>query len=410
MNFDDIIKSKLESLESPANANAWTEFETKLNASQTHVPFKAPLIGGIAATIALTVLFTSLPDIKANKLETPVEEQEDIELFADPIKESESDFSMIEHSPQEEHIIKLNIIDEEIALTVLSGSDAANNSGSLIEKKAENNSIENDFDNESFANISNRIENINFSANGIQCPSSEITFTAELEKAADVTWIFDGVTVKSGLQVTHIFEDAGEYIASMIVKFNDGFEQSLTQSIEVYSNPKAEFEIINNTSDLCLDPTLEFAGTPGSNTYKWVLDGDTVAKGAKASAVVSKDLHTVGMHTINEWGCTSYESRSIKVESGLELQIPTAFSPTRADGLNDTWMPVGLDKLNSFHIEIRRVSSNQVVFETSEMITWDGSLRGSSEPIAIGEVFTYLITATDQCGKTKQYTNIIRYL
>ena len=410
MNFDDIIKEKLDSYQAPNNAGAWKEFESQFAGAAQTTTFAGPLIGGIAAAVVMTVLFTTLPDIKSDSIESIQLESNDIEIGYNPTVDGTSNeiIETTEHIAQEDHSIPLLIVKEEALETESKNYTNQDPSNTAIDvdltAQSANTKMVPDNDN------SARNEDINFTASGIQCPNSTITFTAKLQKAASVTWVFDGLEVKNGLQVKHSFKEAGEYAARMIVKFSDGYEQSITQSVEVYETPTASFGMNTISNASCFDQMLELKGTPNSNTYKWVIDGDTVGKGSELSYAISKDLHTVGMHTINEWGCTSYEDKSLKVESGLRLDIPTAFSPTRQDGLNDTWKVVGLNNMASYHIVIKRVSTNQVVFESKESIEWDGSISGSFERIEAGEVFTYQITATDDCGRTRQFTNTIRYL
>ena len=411
MNFDEIIKQKLESYQAPANANAWKEFESSFSQPVQTTPFAGPLISGIAATVVMTVLFTTLPDIKSDSIESDRIVESDIELIDTSIENATDNVinETMDHVAQEAHAIPLMVVENEPD-SKKEETQTAQSPNAQIEPENGSQLIDASAEQLTTDIKSTRHEEINFTAKGIQCPNSAITFTAQLNKEANVTWVFDGLEVKNGLQVKHTFKDAGEHAARMIVKFNDGYEQSITQGIEVYDTPTANFEMSTNPNESCFDQMIELTGTPNSNTYKWVIDGDTAGKGIEFSKAVSKDLHTVGMHTINEWGCTSYQDKSIRVESGLRLDIPTAFSPTRQDGLNDTWRVEGLNNVTKFHVKVTRVNTNQVVFESNESIEWDGIIQGSADRIEAGEVFTYQVTATDVCGRTKQFSNTIRYL
>ncbi len=411
MKFDDIIKQKLESYQAPTDANAWKEFESFFSKPVQKTPFSGPLISGIAATILMTVLFTTLPNIKSDSIESDRIVESDIELIDTSI-ESTTDNEIneiMEHIAQEAHAIPLMVLgsepdskkEETETAQSINADIEPDNDLQLIDASAEQ--LTNEIK-------SHRHEEINFTAKGIQCPNSTITFTAQLNKEANVTWVFDGLEVKNGLQVKHTFKVAREHAARMIVKFNDGYEQSITQGIEVYDTPTANFEMSTISNESCFDQMIELKGTPNSNTYKWVIDGDTAGKGIEFSKAVSRDLHTVGMHTINQWGCTSYQDKSKRVESGLRLDIPTAFSPTRQDGLNDTWRIEGLNNVTKFYVKVTRVNTNQVVFESNESLEWDGTIQGSADRIEAGEVFTYQVTASDVCGRTKQFSNTIRYL
>ena len=264
MSFDKIIKDKLEQFEAPANNNAWAEFSAKLNATN-QTPFMGPLVGGIAATVALTALFVSLPDLnEESEIErSPIAIENTTTHHTDVRTETIS--ATVEHVAQESHVIDLVQVDDAEIKEIASvdGTETKESSSKTEDehiserKSSENRQVESE-------EVIFTQESINFTAKGIQCPNSEITFTAQLEKDAKVTWIFDGVVVKNGLQVKHAFSDAGTYQTRMIVDFKDGNEQALTQTIEVYENPQSEFSIDIDRKEQCFDQGLMLEGTPSS--------------------------------------------------------------------------------------------------------------------------------------------------
>ena len=82
---------------------------------------------------------------------------------------------------------------------------------------------------------------------------------------------------------------------------------------------------------------------------------------------------------------------------------PTSFTPNRADGTNDTWFPVNLDKMTSFSVKVIRLANSEVAFETSELKPWDGTIMKSGQRVRSGELFLAQIIATDECGKTQKF-------
>ena len=390
MNFDEIIKQKLEGLEGPFDAKAWSKLHAQLSANK--VNFQIPFISGIAASVILGSILFTMPNKGAN-----TDYRIEAELVSNQLISTHHNETVSEvvFEPQEVHVIALNnleIEDTKKLPPVSSSNNQTESSASTIELRSNNEEA-------STSTLKSQgVHQIDFIAKGIQCIGTEIQFSASLSEKASVVWLFESVHVQEGLQATHAFNLPGEHKVRMVVSFEDGSEQALTKTIDVFETPRSTFSIEKDELGLCYFNETTLIGSPNGNTYKWLLDGDTIGIGSELSLLLKPGLHTIGMLTINQARCASFESNAVRIEEGLKLYGPSAFNASDANGRNDEWTIVGLDDLQSYKLDIIRLSTNQIVYSATENAKWNGSISGTAERPLKGEAFVWILKGVDQCG------------
>lgn len=389
MNFDKIIKEKLEAFEGPFDPQAWPMLQSKLAAKP--VSFEVPLMSGIAASVVLGMLMVTMPNKGSQTYESSFEPYK--------IESSKTAFTNesleVIFEPQEVHLISLNNIQPEPVTSPKSNLGSSPNNDDIVQ--VEHTSARNE-DSNSSTQAAGDTKPMDFVAKGIQCVGTEIQFSARLTEEANVVWLFESVHVKDGLSVKHIFDTPGEHKVRMVVTFKNGYEQSLTKSITVFETPKSDFKIEFDDNLLCYKNESRLIGTPKDNTYKWLLNGDTVGIGDELSLRINPGVHNIGVLTINEDRCASFDMKSIKVEQGLGLYAPTAFNASDANGRNDEWTITGLSDLESYKLDIVRLSTNQIVYTSTENASWNGSILGTAERPLKGEAFLWILKGKDKCG------------
>ena len=407
MKFDDIIKEKLGGFEAPADSPAWSKLDQALNSSKT--PFNGPLAAGIAATVVMTILFTSMPDITPQMDEvdaSPGMTVTPTHIVNDAVVNDSDDG----HVPQSVHKIALEPrveVGVGVATPKTLASDQSNpeinsDNNDAHTKQTSQKQIGSDV-------ASNDNGTSDFIAKGIQCVNSDVLFTAQLDSRAEVTWLIEDIHVYEGLTAQHTFENSGDQIVRMAVKFEDGSETAVERIIQIYESPEANMDVAESDQTRCFKSEVTLEGTPGSNTYKWLLDGDTVGKGQTYALALDQGLHTLGMHIINKEGCTSFEQESFTVEGGFTPFYPNSFSPN-GDGVNDIFEIVGLENARSYKIEIIRASTRQLAFSSTDKTSWDGSINGTAERAKSEEVFLLKLQVVDECGEHKEFNTPITYL
>lgn len=400
MKFDEIIKEKLAGFEAPADDAIWQKVEGTLNANQgADVEFKSALTSGIAASILIAGMLATLPPISDNLHSELNKAIDDSSSFnsVDQINEDRNFKLSSEHSLQVVHEIELNpnqvqtTVDLNDKIVVTAESDKNKRSGikdilSKISLKSK--SLSEDYE---------------IVAAGIQCPGSLVAFVANGASNGDeILWVFDGITVKEGKSVGHVFNDEGVHQVNLIIKKKGGKSSSISKAIEIFSNPTSEFSWSSEPNITCFKQELKLNATPASNTFKWILDGDTIGKGAQAAIKVASGPHVLSCLTINELGCSNLENVNVQIPEGFKEFRPSSFTPLNGDGINDTWFPTGLEDAASFSIKIVRVNDNLSVFETNTFQPWDGSIQNSNARVLRGEQFLARIIITDQCGETQE--------
>jgi len=106
-------------------------------------------------------------------------------------------------------------------------------------------------------------------------------------------------------------------------------------------------------------------------------------------------------------GCRGTDELKIKVISGPEIYVPTAFSPD-GNGRNDYLLPipVGIKQLHYFHVYNRW---GQLIYQSKDASRgWDGRVSGVPQPTA---TYIWMAAGTDYTGKLitrKGTTTLVR--
>jgi gliding motility-associated-like protein len=133
----------------------------------------------------------------------------------------------------------------------------------------------------------------------------------------------------------------------------------------------------------------------GGVTYQWAPpSGLSDPNIANPIVTLDRDMEYV-LTASSPAGCSSTDTIRIKVFKGVELYVPTAFTPN-GDGLNDILraIPIGL-RFN--YLKIFDRWGNQVFQTTDHRKGWDGSFRGKAMPSG---TFAWTVSASTSDGKT----------
>ena len=195
----------------------------------------------------------------------------------------------------------------------------------------------------------------------------------------------------SGAQLIRSFQTGGRYPVSLQVLAANGCRSAtITDTIRV-------FETRANAGN----DTLVASGVPfqliasGGVTYQWAPpSGLSDPNIANPIVTLDRDMEYV-LTASSPAGCSSTDTIRIKVFKGVELYVPTAFTPN-GDGLNDILraIPIGL-RFN--YLKIFDRWGNQVFQTTDHRKGWDGSFRGKAMPSG---TFAWTVSASKSDGKT----------
>lgn len=170
----------------------------------------------------------------------------------------------------------------------------------------------------------------------------------------------------------------GNYVYSLDVKDNNGCS-SLRPALVKVSVVSPVVDAGTDTVVLTNHPVQLNAIDPGHNgfvQYNWSPGtGLNNANIANPIAIIDKDMtYKVVAQTQN--GCTATDEINLKVYKGVEIYVPSAFTPNH-DGHNDILkaIPAGIKEFKFFNIYDRW---GRLVFQTKDAsMGWDGRLNGA---------------------------------
>lgn len=395
--FDDLIKSKLTSEEATFSESEWTALESKLYPPSA-ANFSRSLAASATIATILVVGISQLPDLGSNQPAT---------TYRNEIITPSSGQSTEPRPAQPSDTVKLVTLSATSETDVPENDDPAKTSAQATEKhKSE--------DSEGIKGFIDRIlpsstrifrdDDITVTADGSLCTASTIQFELEgASMADDVTWLIDGVIVKTGKEISHQFTETGEHELRITLSQRGKTDVVLNRFFTINENPAAQFVSDQNTNYDCFQQTLHLKSTADAETYRWKVNGDVTNNNAEFSASLLPGYHQIELTTTNQHGCSASSVREVRVSEGFQVFSPGSFTPSNADGQNDVWLPSGSEVATELIITIVRVGDNRVVFESTTGKGWDGRIGNTQERARQGEQFMAQIRATDQCGYTQRY-------
>jgi gliding motility-associated-like protein len=227
------------------------------------------------------------------------------------------------------------------------------------------------------------------------CAGSQIRLTGQAGMGSPAInrwyWQLSTGIDSSGAQLTRSFPSGGRYPVSLQVLADNGCRSAIiTDTIRV-------FETKANAGN----DTLVAIGIPfqliasGGVFYQWTPpSGLSDPNIANPIVTLDRDMEYV-LKASSPAGCSSTDTIRIKVFKGVEIYIPTAFTPN-GDGLNDILraIPIGL-RFN--YLKIFDRWGNQVFLTTDHRKGWDGTFKGKQMPSG---TFAWMISASTSDGKT----------
>lgn len=209
------------------------------------------------------------------------------------------------------------------------------------------------------------------------------------------------------------FSDPGKYDVSLTATSNKGCVTTLKKDyyIETYPKPLAAFTA-NPYSVSLYDPTINFYNQSSTDVVSWTWNlGDGKIVSPKTQNPVHKyevgvsGKYLVKLFVVNDHGCVDSTYRTVEVLPEFTFFIPNAFTPTRDDGINDTFFGKGVG-IVEYHIWIFDRWGN-LIFNTKDINTgWDGRAN-EGQDIAQQDVYVWKVKLKDVFGKYHDYIGTV---
>jgi gliding motility-associated-like protein len=214
----------------------------------------------------------------------------------------------------------------------------------------------------------------------------DVLFTAassSYSEVYDYYWEFGDGETANGQIVSHNFAKAGVYYVKLTAS-GIGGEDYEYETIRVYSNPIANFEVSPRSSMLNYDlvARVEFFNlsecndTSGCN-YLWDFgDGGTSTKRDDTHNYTDLGFYDIGLTVTTDHGCVDslLKVSEVEVLGAGTITFPNAFTPN-GDGLNDIFRPVSEGVIKYELLLYTRWG--ELIFTTKDLNAgWDGKING----------------------------------
>ena len=202
-------------------------------------------------------------------------------------------------------------------------------------------------------------------------------------------WDFGDGIEAAAQEPTHIYDQSGDYLVSLLVRTASGCEDDTLHSTSIhgYQNPVADFSFTPNPPEP-IDPEVRFEDN-SINSYTWFWQfGDGLTSNE------ANPIHLyegAGEYTVIQWvtslqGCLDSVSYKVRIQDPYFIYVPNSFTPNN-DGINEAFKAEG-EGILEFTFEIYNRWGEMIWNTGSIENSWDGTYKGL--PVE-GGVYVYQI-------------------
>jgi gliding motility-associated-like protein len=144
---------------------------------------------------------------------------------------------------------------------------------------------------------------------------------------------------------------------------------------------------------LTVSQTIDFGSSVQLNAsngvyYYWMPnDGSLDNNNINNPVATPKRTTTYTVYGLDDNGCKDSAYITIFVDTTMEQDVPTAFSPN-GDGVNDVFRPVGMKFQNLVEFRVFNRWGQEIFYTNSKEGGWDGTFHGTPQDLG---VYNYLI-------------------
>jgi gliding motility-associated-like protein len=195
-------------------------------------------------------------------------------------------------------------------------------------------------------------------------------------------WDFGNGIFSGDCNTNYYYPDAGLYNTRLSVIDSNGCEDSTNIiPITVLQRPVANFYFTPENTD-ALNPNISFIDQSSSDVVNWYWNFANLDTSTQTNPYFSfpdSGYYLVELVVENDLNCLDTTYDSVRIKPAMILYIPTAFTPTNEDGLNDVFKAYGYG-FEQFNIKIFSRWGIKV-FESNDInIGWDGTYKGNLVP------------------------------
>lgn len=435
--LDEIIKEKLNQQQYDFTAADWNSFESRNTGSGTGSSVWKWLLGGTAATIAITAAsYFGL----TNQNETTSENEDDNttqlvvnnQTNTSPDKSTsnnniseDNNIAQEETSSQEKHTAE----NEENNVTLNNDKTTShkpqpetesdnintvkqhNSETTTTDNSLQNSDIENSID-QQFDDKKIIVPSAVIMSGTLEiCPGESISFETLEQEDVVYAWSFGDNTYSNERAVSHTYDKSGKYAVSLIVTStidHSVLSKSKDMFVDVLPAPNTNFEVKNLTSEVI--PSIQLISPEDLSSYYWDFgDGSHSTEKSPVKSFKRKGYYNITLSSQNHEGCKSSTTKKVTIKDDYNLLAPNSFTPN-GDGINDFFVPEAL-KTMDVQFTMTIYSQNEgLIFETSNINQqWDGSNQQNGKNCTEG-TYIWVVSLITSEGKSEQYKGAVLLL
>lgn len=238
------------------------------------------------------------------------------------------------------------------------------------------------------------------------CDPASITFTNTSTGSPSMTylWQFSNGQISTAQNPTMVFTPAGVYSATLTVSSNNGCVDTskivVPGIVTVNVRPQAGFSFLP-TNTTIFEPDIYFFDQ-SSNATSWYY---TFGDGGSSTMVNPSHHYTnwgnfqVIQTVVNGFGCPDTATRIVTILPEFRFWIPNSFTPGKADGLNDVFIPI-VYGVEEYKFDIYDRWGEKIFSTTDITIGWDGTYKGKP---CQQDVYVYMISFNNVVTKRDEY-------
>lgn len=224
----------------------------------------------------------------------------------------------------------------------------------------------------------------------------------------DITWDFGNGLTSSALSPIIIFEDAGIFSTSLVIKTPLGCttSQEWPNLITVLPSPTALFSF-TPTEPTSLDKIIEFTNeTKDADQFYWIFNGQQVNEANPAYEINSSGLLSTFLVVTNQEGCQDSTDLLIDIKPLIRFTLPNAFSPN-SDGINDLYIGKGnLVEASTFEMTIWNRYGELIFKSRNPKIGWNGKKLNMGQTLPEG-VYTVKVITKNKRAEYRTQTSFV---
>lgn len=218
--------------------------------------------------------------------------------------------------------------------------------------------------------------------------------------ATSYVWDFgNGQVSRQALPTGIVYTRPGTYRVKLIARNSAGIDSVVRQQAVVVSGlPVASFTLADSVLILPQAAARFINQSSGATRYLWHFgDGDTSTALNPLHTYKEAGAYRPMLIAYNAAGCadTVQYNTSIQVVRDARIQIPNAFTPTRSEGLNDTFAPVAAGVVN-YRMQIFNRWGEEIFQSSFVHKGWDGTYKGV---YCLPDTYHYKIEASFSNGE-----------